>query len=468
MGAFFDSIHVRSDNAGMLLLQKALEQIAREEDLKFLMGPALNGWTCVFPSEIGVKEPISARIAALVPDDIFQLMVHDDDVFFYWFYRDGRLVDRYNSNPDYFEAATEDELKEAMGRPELFKDLLPEAKSLSKLKKLLTADRFTFESERMRDFVELLGLSNALTSYDYLQEKEIDEIEGWNQFIHIGYQPVTANDYNSRGEAKLAKNDIDGALADFNKALELNPDSTEARENQIKANHALNDRNKEWANGYTFLGQEFKEKGELDNALTYFNKAIECDPTFAVAYSSRGMVKKSKGDLEGAMADFNKAIELKENLPVTYMSRAAIKKAKGDLAGALVDYNRCIELKPGSAKAFNNRGELKFKQGDRDGALEDYNRAIELKPDNAIYYSNRSMVKIKRDPDGAIVDCNRAIELKPDLGTAYNNRGMAKQVKGDLDGALEDYNKAISLQPDIAEFQINRDKALKIKNEGKQ
>ena len=37
----------------------------------------------------------------------------------------------------------------------------------------------------MRQFAELFGLSNAIGSYEYLQEGERDEIEGWKQFVHI-------------------------------------------------------------------------------------------------------------------------------------------------------------------------------------------------------------------------------------------------------------------------------------------
>lgn len=465
MGAFFNSIHVKSEDSD--LVQKALERIAKEQDCKFLLNPTINGWVSIYPSEIGREEPISADIAMLIPNDIFHLMVHDDDVFFYYFYRNGRLIDRYNSNPDYFEAADDEELKESSGRPELFQDLLPNAKALDKIKKLLAADRFTFESERMAKFVEALGFSNALTSYEYLQEWEHDEIEGWDRFIHIENQPVSADDYNCRGEARLLRNDFDGALSDFNKAIELNPDFAAAGKNRDRVGQASKEQNKDMARGLTHFGQQRRKSGQLGDALLLLNKAIELDPELAIAYSSRGRVKKSKGDLDGALADFNKAIELKEDLPVTYIQRAIVKSGKGDTDGALADYDRAIELKPGSATAFNNRGELERKRGDADGALADYDKAIELEPGNAKYYSNRSLVKIKRDPDGALADSNRAVELKPDLGTAYNNRGMAKQVKGDLDGALEDYNKAISLNPDIPAFQINRDRALKIKGERK-
>jgi tetratricopeptide (TPR) repeat protein len=431
MGAFFDSIHVRTENSGTV--QNALEQIAKEADCKFLFGPALKGWISIFPSESGRNEPISTKIAKFISNDVFHLIVHDDDIFFYYFYRSGKLIDRYNSWPDSFEEVSEDEKQQCQGHPELFQDLLRKPESLSKLKTLLTADKFTFESERMTQFVKLFGLSNALTSYDYLrsEDRDEDEIEGWKQFVHIGYQPASAEDYNTRGEAKLAKDDLDGALADFNKAIELNPNLAGAYDNRGRVELAKSDRDKILAETWNKFGRIKKNEGDLDGALVGYNKAIELNPDFAIAYSNRGLVKKTKGDLDGALADFNKA----------------------------------IELKPDSATAYNNRGELKRSKKDLDGALVDYNKAIELKPDSAIYYCNRSLAKIaKREFESALADCNRAIELKPDFANAYNNRGMAKQVKGDLDGALDDYNKATELNPDFTAARTNRDKAKQIKN----
>jgi hypothetical protein len=80
---------------------------------------------------------------------MFHLIVHDDDVFFYYFYRNGQLIDRYNSWPDSFEEVSEDEKQQCQGRPELFQNLLRKPESLNKLKILLAAEKFTFESERM-------------------------------------------------------------------------------------------------------------------------------------------------------------------------------------------------------------------------------------------------------------------------------------------------------------------------------
>jgi WD40 repeat protein len=183
MGAFFDSIHVRTDNSAAI--QKALDHVAKESNCKFLLGPALNGWTSVFPSDSGQNDEICAKIAGLISDDIFHLIVHDDDVFIYCFYQNGLLTDKYNSNPNYPDEDSEGQKQEYQGHPELFQDLLGQPTTLGKFKSLLAADKFTFESERMTRFVGLLGLSNALSSYEYLQSGERDEIIGWKQFVHI-------------------------------------------------------------------------------------------------------------------------------------------------------------------------------------------------------------------------------------------------------------------------------------------
>src|SRR5207249_4698209 len=71
-----------------------------------------------------------------------------------------------------------------------------------------------------------------------------------------------ADDYNSRGLAKEAKGDHDGAIADYNRAI------------------------------------------------ADFNRAIELDPKLAIFYSNRGLAKEAQGDHDGAIADFNRAIEL--------------------------------------------------------------------------------------------------------------------------------------------------------------
>jgi len=53
-----------------------------------------------------------------------------------------------------------------------------------------------------------------------------------------------------------------------------------------------------------------QKKGDLNGAMVDYNQAIELNPQYGLAYRNRGNAKRKKGDLDGAIADFNRAIKL--------------------------------------------------------------------------------------------------------------------------------------------------------------
>ena len=55
-------------------------------------------------------------------------------------------------------------------------------------------------------------------------------------------------------------------------------------------------------------------KNDLDGALADFNRAIELKPDEAALYVNRGQVKWGQKDADGALADFNRAVDLKPGL----------------------------------------------------------------------------------------------------------------------------------------------------------
>jgi tetratricopeptide (TPR) repeat protein len=193
-------------------------------------------------------------------------------------------------------------------------------------------------------------------------------------------------------------------------------------------------------NGVAQTATEFNDrgvakwrKGDLDGAIADYNRAVELDPKYAAAYYNRGVAKWQKGDLDGAFGDCNRAVELDPKDAKAYDNRAIVKQTKGDLDGAIADYNRAVELNPKDTAAYYNRGVAKQTRGDLDGAFADYNRTLELDPKYAKAYNERGLVKqAKGDADGAIADYNRALEVDPKYAVAYNNRSAAKQAKGDL------------------------------------
>ncbi len=115
-----------------------------------------------------------------------------------------------------------------------------------------------------------------------------------------------------------------------------------------------------------------------DGAMADYNHAIELDPQYAIAYNNRGNIKLAKGDLNGAMADYNHAIELNPNIALAYNNRGLVKFREVDFDGAIREYNRAIQLDSNYGLAYRNRGNAKRKKGDLNGAIDDYNRAIKL------------------------------------------------------------------------------------------
>ena len=159
------------------------------------------------------------------------------------------------------------------------------------------------------------------------------------------------------------------------------------------------------------LVSEINQKNK--EALADFTKAIELDPDDAYAYYTRGNAKKKLKDYYGAINDYSKAIELKPDYAFAYVNRGNVKfKFSKDYKGAIEDYSRAIELDPDYKPAYYNRGNAKYKLKDYKGAIEDYSRAIELDPNNTAAYYIRGIAKYDlNDIGGACKDVRKAVSL---------------------------------------------------------
>jgi lipoprotein NlpI len=205
---------------------------------------------------------------------------------------------------------------------------------------------------------------------------------------------------------------------------------------------------------YTARGLAKAIKGDSDGAIADFNTAIKLDPTLVKAYEGRGVVKQQKGDLDGAMADFNAAINLNPKLADAYEGRGLVKQQKGDLDGAASDYNRALELDPKLADAYAGRGDIKFIRDDRDGAIADYSRALKFNPKLASIYCNRGVVKQRKgDVDGAIADYSQTLKLNPKFVHAYSSRGNANFLAHNWTDALRDYRLFCDSSKENQEYQ---------------
>ena len=148
----------------------------------------------------------------------------------------------------------------------------------------------------------------------------------------------TAEDYFKSGYYK--ESDHYGAISDYIKAIELNPNNDEM--SYIDNNG---------------------EKFYFSNHHAYFNIAVH---------------KDDLKDYYGAISDYTKAIELNPNFTKAYKYRGHSKNDLKDYYGAISDYTKTIELDPNFADAYRNIGIAKEQLGDLKGACKGFKKAAEL------------------------------------------------------------------------------------------
>jgi tetratricopeptide (TPR) repeat protein len=174
-----------------------------------------------------------------------------------------------------------------------------------------------------------------------------------SSYTDPGYTRAVADDSIKSGFAYLDKADYDQAIADFSRAIALNPDSALAHHGR---------------------GLAYQNKDDYDQAIADYNRATEIDPTDALAYRHRGFAYLDKADYDQAVADFSRAIEI-DPTDVLYADRGLAYLNKADLDQAIADFSRAIALNPDSALAHQGRG-LAYQAK----AVADFNRATEIDP----------------------------------------------------------------------------------------
>ncbi len=169
------------------------------------------------------------------------------------------------------------------------------------------------------------------------------------------------------------------------------------------------------ASGFLSSGDEKLGKGDLDGALADFTKAIELDPKSAPAHAKRGEAKRRKDDFDGAILDLTKAIDLDPNYGWAYAERGEARRQRVDLDGAIADLTRAIELDPNDGWALSRRGDAKRQKGDGKGAVEDLTRAVAIDPQDAWAYLMRGYAEYDQQLwKNALADVRKACELDPE------------------------------------------------------
>jgi tetratricopeptide (TPR) repeat protein len=128
------------------------------------------------------------------------------------------------------------------------------------------------------------------------------------------------------------------------------------------------------------LGAVLLQKGQPDDAIAHFRRAIEIKPDEASAHSNLGNALLQEGTLDEAIAQYQKALELKPGEAGVHYNLANALLAERHVEEAIAHYQAALAINPNYADVHNNLGAILLQQGELDEAIFHYEKALELNP----------------------------------------------------------------------------------------
>jgi tetratricopeptide (TPR) repeat protein len=177
------------------------------------------------------------------------------------------------------------------------------------------------------------------------------------------------------------------------------------------------------ARKYVKHGIERFGKNDIAGAIADYDRAVSIDPKLADAYLNRGKAKRAGGDLDGAIADYETVAELDSSIAINnhditqaYLNRGYIRSNHMDLDGALADFDKAIKFDPNDADAYFKRGRAFLIVRNPKFAIADFDKSISIDDRNPLVYAERGFARQSQGQLGeAQKDFERGLRLNNDL-----------------------------------------------------
>jgi tetratricopeptide (TPR) repeat protein len=238
-----------------------------------------------------------------------------------------------------------------------------------------------------------------------------------------------------RAKALAGKN-FDGALADCQAALKLDPASDEAKE----------------ARGFIYL-----RFGHFDAAIADYDDVLQRRPNSPTALFGRGLAEFRNGVTGSGQADLDAARRKNANIDTDFTANPAARVSAFDLAIE----SAWIEPPPTTADMFAARGAERTKGQNYDLAIADFSLALKLDPGSAQAYAGRGMAYLRKGcVDQGAADFEKALQIEPNQITAQTGQAYIAQRNGDSAKAIALFGHILELKPDEAEARVGRAELL--------
>lgn len=131
-------------------------------------------------------------------------------------------------------------------------------------------------------------------------------------------------------------------------------------------------------------GETYRLMGRNKDALADFTRAIELNPNYAWAIGSRGQTYRQLGRNEDALVDFTRALELDPNDAWAIHNKGQVLEHMKRYEDAIQEYEKAILIQPKGPFSHNNLGELYLRKGELANAQAAFKTRVELQPEDSL------------------------------------------------------------------------------------
>jgi tetratricopeptide (TPR) repeat protein len=259
---------------------------------------------------------------------------------------------------------------------------------------------------------------------------------------YVGDDPASADasaeltspeQLNNHGRLLLDAGDLDGALADFERASALAPEESEALINSA-AVHLL--------------------RGRRDLALRAYTEALQRNPNDVGALLQLAALRASEGQLAAAEAHYRQALRIEDRLPGPYIGLGDLLLRAGHPEEALELFEAARDLDPRNADALYDLGVTYVLLGRDDEARAAYERALTIAPESSLILNNLGDLELRNGrQDEALGLFRRAARADPRHVESRFNVGSVLLEEGRASEALPWLTEAVALAPDLEPAQ---------------
>jgi tetratricopeptide (TPR) repeat protein len=253
--------------------------------------------------------------------------------------------------------------------------------------------------------------------------------------LWIKAQPKSCDAWYCSGLAYSRIGNVRNAVSAFQKAVQINPDYSAA-----------------WSD----LGVAYGLEGMKNEAVDAYKKAIVTNQNNAAAWHNMGLLYQKNGDRAASIESFRQAVRINPNYISAWFNLGLNLKDGGNSTGAIEAFMQVVRLNRNNAFAWHNIGIAYREIGDLVKSIEAFQQALRINPNYDaslvnLAYTFGQAGKCAEELKTYIM----AINTNPDNTDAWVGLGVAYYRSGNMDKAVEAYEQALHINPNNIQALFN-------------